>query len=115
MNEGWKTRLVAMTGFFPPNFGKQMISFIHSFIHFIESNPYCRSTGAYCIIHSTAMATISCTGVDLDDAGARTIASPRIVLGSESKWRRRLLADAGLVFDTASPSIDEKAISVGLS
>lgn len=41
------------------------------------------------------------------------MSSPRIVLGSESKWRKQLLEAAGLEFTTAAAKIDEKAINVG--
>ena len=36
----------------------------------------------------------------------------RIVLGSQSKWRRKLLADAGVDFDCMAADIDEKAVNV---
>eukprot|EP00050_Salpingoeca_kvevrii_P009901 m.5426 g.5426 ORF g.5426 m.5426 type:complete len:208 (-) comp2512_c0_seq2:165-788(-) len=36
-----------------------------------------------------------------------------VVLGSESKWRRGLLRDAGLVFECCAADIDEKAVTAG--
>ena len=36
----------------------------------------------------------------------------RIVLGSQSKWRRKLLEDAGVVFECMAADIDEKAVNV---
>lgn len=34
----------------------------------------------------------------------------RLILGSESKWRRELFAEMGYSFDVVAPGIDEKAI-----
>jgi hypothetical protein len=36
----------------------------------------------------------------------------RVILGSQSKWRRKLLSEAGLVFDCMAADIDEKAVTV---
>jgi septum formation protein len=35
---------------------------------------------------------------------------PRFVLGSTSKWRHQVLSDAGFIFESASPEIDELSI-----
>ena len=39
---------------------------------------------------------------------------PGWILASTSPFRRKLLEDAGLVFDTASPDVDEKAVASAL-
>jgi septum formation protein len=36
--------------------------------------------------------------------------TPKIILGSSSKWRKEMLSKMGYTFDTMSPDIDEKAI-----
>jgi predicted house-cleaning NTP pyrophosphatase (Maf/HAM1 superfamily) len=36
----------------------------------------------------------------------------RLILGSESKWRRRILEKSGLEFECMAAAIDEKAITV---
>lgn len=39
-----------------------------------------------------------------------TSVMPTLILGSQSRWRAKVLADAGFVFTQVSPDIDEKAI-----
>lgn len=34
--------------------------------------------------------------------------TPKVILGSSSKWRKEMLSKMGYTFDTMSPDIDEK-------
>jgi predicted house-cleaning NTP pyrophosphatase (Maf/HAM1 superfamily) len=36
----------------------------------------------------------------------------RLILGSQSKWRRRILESSGLSFECMAADIDEKAVNV---
>lgn len=39
----------------------------------------------------------------------------KVVLGSESRWRRKLLEDAGMEFSAVTAGIDEKGIAAGFA
>eukprot|EP00911_Craspedida_sp_UC1_P000048 UC1_evm1s39 len=69
---------------------------------------------------TTTTTTTSVTNIGDAAADALAVDSPvllpsnlRLVLGSESRWRRGLLERAGYIFEATKADIDEKAVTAG--